>query len=192
MVGFSWFLTRSSEQVQAWPVHQTRPNRGVGLRRLGLWPRRHRRPKPLLHKVDRPTRRAGGLSHCQNGRLDAQAVSLTAKWQTRRAQFSSGLSADCSFTSPFSALVASLFHLLFLGARRLSMKPTDTQAQLLPWQIHHCLSGARSPPSRLLTHTQPVLFSRSRHTGPRSPTFSSRRSLAQATPSQSTGWGLYP
>ena len=37
MVGLSWFLTRSSIQVQAWPVHQTRPNRGVGLRRLGPW-----------------------------------------------------------------------------------------------------------------------------------------------------------
>ena len=37
MVGFSWFLTRSSFQVQAWPVHQTRPNRGVGLRTLGPW-----------------------------------------------------------------------------------------------------------------------------------------------------------
>jgi len=37
MVGFSWFLTRSSIQVQAWPVHQIRPNRGVGLRRLGPW-----------------------------------------------------------------------------------------------------------------------------------------------------------
>ena len=37
MEGFSWFLPRSSIQVQAWPVHQTRPNRGVGLRRLGPW-----------------------------------------------------------------------------------------------------------------------------------------------------------
>ena len=37
MVGLSWFLTMSSIQVQAWPVHQIRPNRGVGLRRLGPW-----------------------------------------------------------------------------------------------------------------------------------------------------------
>ena len=37
MVCFSWFRPRSSIQVQAWPVHQTRPNRGVGLRRLGPW-----------------------------------------------------------------------------------------------------------------------------------------------------------
>ena len=29
----SWFLTRSSMPIQAWPVHQTRPNLGVGLRR---------------------------------------------------------------------------------------------------------------------------------------------------------------
>ena len=148
MVGFSWFLTRSSIQVQARPVHQTRPNRGVGLRGLGPWPRRHRRPKPLLHKVDRPTQRAGGLSHCQNGRLDTQAVSLTVKWQTRRAHFSSRLSADCSFTSPFSS-----------GACPFT-KPTDTQAQLLPRQIHHCLSGARSPPSRLAPPFSFTSFSR--------------------------------
>ena len=37
MLGFSWFLTRSSIQVQAWPVHQTRPNRGAGSGRLGPW-----------------------------------------------------------------------------------------------------------------------------------------------------------
>ena len=36
-MGPSGFLTRSSTQVQAWPVHQTRPNRGAGLRRLGPW-----------------------------------------------------------------------------------------------------------------------------------------------------------
>ena len=34
MVGLSWFCTRSSIQVQAWPVHQIRPNRGVGLRQV--------------------------------------------------------------------------------------------------------------------------------------------------------------
>ena len=33
MVCSSWFLTRSGMQIQAWPVHQTRPNIGVGLRR---------------------------------------------------------------------------------------------------------------------------------------------------------------
>ena len=33
MVCSSWFFTRSSMQIQAWPVHQTRPNLGVGLRR---------------------------------------------------------------------------------------------------------------------------------------------------------------
>ena len=31
MVCSSWFLTRSSMRIQAWPVHQTRPNLGVGL-----------------------------------------------------------------------------------------------------------------------------------------------------------------
>ena len=35
--------------------------------------------KTPLHKVDRQTRHAGSLSHCQNGRLDAQAASPTAK-----------------------------------------------------------------------------------------------------------------
>ena len=43
MVCSSWFLTRSSIQIQAWPVHQTRPNRSVGLRMLGPWPRRNSR-----------------------------------------------------------------------------------------------------------------------------------------------------
>ena len=28
----SWLFTRSSIQIQAWPAHQIRPNRGVGLR----------------------------------------------------------------------------------------------------------------------------------------------------------------
>ena len=37
MVCSSWLFTRSSIQVQAWPVYQVRPNRGVGLRRLGRW-----------------------------------------------------------------------------------------------------------------------------------------------------------
>ena len=46
----SWLFTRSSIQVQAWPVHQIRPNRGVGLRRLCPWPRKNSRPKPLSTK----------------------------------------------------------------------------------------------------------------------------------------------
>ena len=33
MVCSSWFLTRSSMRIQAWPVHLTRSNLGVGLRR---------------------------------------------------------------------------------------------------------------------------------------------------------------
>ena len=33
MVCSSWFFIRSSMRIQAWPVHQTRPNLGVGLRR---------------------------------------------------------------------------------------------------------------------------------------------------------------
>ena len=33
MVCSSWLFTRSSKQVPAWPVHQVRPNRGVGRRR---------------------------------------------------------------------------------------------------------------------------------------------------------------
>ena len=33
MVCSSWFLTRSSMRIQAWPVLQTRPNQGVGIRR---------------------------------------------------------------------------------------------------------------------------------------------------------------
>ena len=53
MVGFSWFRTRSSIQVQAWPVHQTRPIRGVGLRRLGPWD-----PKTSSsHEVSRDSQR---------------------------------------------------------------------------------------------------------------------------------------
>ena len=31
LVCSSWFFTRSSMQIQAWPVHQIRPNLGVGL-----------------------------------------------------------------------------------------------------------------------------------------------------------------
>ena len=64
MVGFSWFLPMSSIQVQAWPVHQSRPNRGVGLRRW-IGRRINKRVEDLLIRVDR--------------RLDVQAASPTAK-----------------------------------------------------------------------------------------------------------------
>ena len=146
MVGFSWFLTRSSIQVQAWPVHQTRPNRGVGLRRLGPWPRRHRRPKPLLHKVDRPTRHAGGLSHCQNGRVDEQAVSLTAKM----ADSARSVSLSSLGRLPF---FPSVLLLLSGPARLKSRLPFFPSVSLL-------LSGPRSPQSRLTLRFSFTSFSR--------------------------------
>ena len=66
-----WYAPAGFHKVQhtspAWPVHQTRPNRGVGLRRR-IGRRIDKRVEDLLISRS-PTRRAGSLSHCQNGRL---------------------------------------------------------------------------------------------------------------------------
>ena len=94
-MGLSRSLSKSSIQIQAWPVLQTRPNpkcraphtdrrtyRAVGVSRDR---QRFRRLLSCLpaSKPDFPTPssqflRAGHLSHCpQKGRLDVQAASLT-------------------------------------------------------------------------------------------------------------------
>ena len=127
----SWLFTRSSIQVQAWPVHQTRPNQSVGLRRLGPCPRRHRQPKPLLHKVDRSTRRAGGLFHCQNGRLGA----LFTKDDRHSGSVTPSADPHClsGARSPQSRLQFSL--LLPFGARRFSWL---RKFLLLPMRRSYC------------------------------------------------------
>ena len=97
----SWLFTRSSIQIQAWSVHQIRPNRGVGLRRRidGTTRRveravsrdsqrlRHWTPDEpvddLLVKVDR--RLPLAVSHPAQGRLDKAAVSFYSRSQTDTA-----------------------------------------------------------------------------------------------------------
>ena len=86
MVGFSWFLTRSSIQVQAWLVHQVRPNRGVGLRRLcpgqgGIAGQNHSSTKSIARldvQAASPTAKMADLTRRQ--------FLLLPKWQTRHAQ----------------------------------------------------------------------------------------------------------
>ncbi len=101
----SCLFTRSSIQVQAWHVHQTRPNRGVGLRRLGPWDSktsssrevsrdsqrlRHWTPdepvEDLLIKVDRrlPSCSSSCLFHEADRRLDSSSLSCLFHEADRR------------------------------------------------------------------------------------------------------------
>ena len=134
MVGLSWFLTRSSIQVQAWPVHQTRPNRGVGLRRLGPWDSKtsssrevSRDSQRLRHwtpdePVDVSSRKpitphlGTQFHHCRSQTRRAQVQLLSRQIQHCLSLF------DADYSLP---LVISI-------QQKSSL---DTQAQLLPRQM---------------------------------------------------------
>ena len=109
------------------------------------------------HKSRSPTRRAGSLSHCQDGRLDVQAASPTAKMaDSTRRQFlrlpngrlgrSVSLSADCSFTSLSRPLPLS---------ERCAESPSERGMKKNLSVHHHCTNNKQplTPPD---THVTPI------------------------------------